>query len=73
MDALAGQTGAGDAFCGGFLAGYRATYDGLQAALTGNISAAMMLEGNHPFYPLDALPGLAKARLEALRETVRKA
>ncbi len=32
-------TGAGDAFCGGFLAGYRSSYDPLQAALTGNISA----------------------------------
>ena len=65
-------TGAGDAFCGGFLAGYRSTYDPLQATLTGNISAAMTIEGSHPFYALDALPGLAKARLESLQETVRK-
>jgi sugar/nucleoside kinase (ribokinase family) len=66
-------TGAGDAFCGGFLAGYRSTYDALQAAMAGNISAAMTVEGSYPFFALDALPGLAKARLEALRETVRKA
>lgn len=66
-------TGAGNSFCGGFLAGYRSTYDPLQAVLTGNISAAMTVEGNHALYALDALPGLAKARLEALRETVRKA
>lgn len=66
-------TGAGDAFCGGFLAGYRSTYDPLQAVMTGNISAAMTIEGTHPFYALDALPGLAKARLEALRDTVRQA
>jgi cytidine kinase len=66
-------TGAGDAFCGGFLAGYRSTYDPLQAALTGNVSAAMTIEGTHPFYALNAMPGLSKARLEALRETVRKA
>ncbi len=65
-------TGAGDAFCGGFLAGYRSTYDPLQAALTGNISAAMTVEGMHPFYALDALPGLAKARLDSLRDTIRK-
>jgi sugar/nucleoside kinase (ribokinase family) len=70
---VADPTGAGDAFCGGFLAGYRSTYDALQAALAGNISAAMTIEGNHPFFALDALPGLAKARMEALRETVRKA
>ena len=70
---VADPTGAGDAFCGGFLAGYRSSYDPLYAALTGNISASMVIEGSHPFYALDALPGLAKARLEALRDRVRKA
>jgi sugar/nucleoside kinase (ribokinase family) len=65
-------TGAGDAFCGGFLAGYRTSYDPLQAVLAGNASAAMVIEGSNPFYALDALPGLAKARTEALREMVRK-
>ena len=44
----------------------------LQAALSGSISAAMVIEGTHPFYSLDALPGLAKARMEALRDTIRK-
>jgi sugar/nucleoside kinase (ribokinase family) len=66
-------TGAGDAFCGGFLAGYRSSYDPLYAVLAGNISASMVIEGSNPFYALDALPGLAKARLEALRDRVRKA
>lgn len=66
-------TGAGDAFCGGFLAGYRGTYDPLQAVLTGNISAAMSVEGSYPFYALDGLPGLAQARLASLRETIRRA
>ncbi len=65
-------TGAGNAFCGGFLAGYRVSYDPLFAVLAGNISASMILEGIHPFYALDALPGLAKARLEALRDRVRR-
>jgi hypothetical protein len=65
-------TGAGDAFCGGFLAGYRSSYDPLYAALTGNISASLVIEGIHPFHALDALPGLAQARLDALRERVRK-
>lgn len=64
--------GAGDAFCGGFLAGFRRTYDPLQAALHGNISASLVVEGVGPFYALDALPGLADARLEALRQSVRK-
>jgi sugar/nucleoside kinase (ribokinase family) len=65
-------TGAGDAYCGGFLAGYRQTYDPVQAALFGGISASLVVEGSGPFYALDALPGLAQARLEALRETVHR-
>ena len=65
-------TGAGDAFCGGFLAGYRRTYDPLLAALHGNISASLVLEGHGPFYALEALPGLAQARLEALHQSVRR-
>jgi len=66
-------TGAGDAFCGGFLAGYRRTFDPLQAVLHGNISASITVEGYGVFYALDALPGLAQARLDALRQAVRKA
>jgi cytidine kinase len=69
---LVDPTGAGDAFCGGFLAGYRRSYDPLQAALYGNISASLVVEGIGPFYALDALPGLAQARLDALRQSVRK-
>jgi len=65
-------TGAGDSFCGGFLAGYRRTYDPLQAVLYGSISASLTIEGSGAFYALDALPGLAQARLEALKEGVRK-
>ena len=69
---LVDPTGAGDAFCGGFLAGFQRTYDALEAALFGNISASLVIEGIGPFYGLDALPGLAQARLEALRTAVRK-
>ena len=69
---LVDPNGAGDAFCGGFLAGYRRTYEPLQAALYGNISASLVVEGNGPFFALDSLPGLAGARLEALRQSVRK-
>ncbi len=65
-------TGAGDAYCGGFLAGYRQTYDPLQAALFGSISASLTIEGSGAFYALDALPGLAQGRLEALKTGVRK-
>lgn len=65
-------TGAGDAFCGGFLAGYRKTFDPLQAVLYGNISSSLTLEGSGPFYALEALPGLARARYEALAQSIRK-
>jgi sugar/nucleoside kinase (ribokinase family) len=69
---MADPTGAGDAFCGGFLAGYRNSYDPLEAALHGNVSASLKVEGSGAFYPLDVMPGLAQARLEALRDMVHK-
>jgi hypothetical protein len=65
-------TGAGDAFCGGFIAGYRKSYDPLEAVLYGNISASLVVEGHDPYYALDTLPGLPQARLDALRPSVRK-
>jgi sugar/nucleoside kinase (ribokinase family) len=65
-------TGAGDAFCGGFLAGYRHAYDPLEAVLHGNISSSLVVEGSGPFYAMEALPNLAQARLFALRDTVRR-
>jgi sugar/nucleoside kinase (ribokinase family) len=65
-------TGAGDAFCGGYLAGYRMTYDPLQAALYGNVSASLKVEGSGAFYPLEVMPGLAEARLSALKDLIRK-
>jgi sugar/nucleoside kinase (ribokinase family) len=69
---VADPTGAGDAFCGGFLAGFQQTNDPLMAALHGNVSASLTIEGSGPFYALNVLPGLTKARLYSLKETVRK-
>lgn len=69
---IADPTGAGDAFCGGFLAGYQKTQDPLLATLHGSISASLKLEGSGPFYPLDVLPGLAEARLHALQQLARE-
>ncbi|HLO31817.1 MAG TPA: carbohydrate kinase family protein [Anaerolineales bacterium] len=69
---LADPSGAGDAFCGGFLAGYCKNYDPLEGVLYGNISASLKVEGSGAFYPLDVLPGLAEARLGVLREMVRE-
>ncbi len=68
---MADPTGAGDAFCGGFLAGYKKAYDPLEAALYGNVSASLKVEGSGAFYPLNVLSGLAEARLEALKGLVR--
>ena len=69
---VADPTGAGDAFCGGFLAGYCRNYDPLEGVLYGNVSASLKLEGSGAFYPLDVLPGLAEARLNALKDMVRQ-
>jgi len=66
-------TGAGDAFCGGFIVGYLQDYDPVRAALYGNVSASLTLEGSGVFFALEALPGLAQARLETLKEIVREA
>jgi sugar/nucleoside kinase (ribokinase family) len=65
-------TGIEHAFCGGFLTGFRATYNALDGVLSGNISASLASEGSGPFYALDAMPGLARYRMAALRDLVRK-
>jgi hypothetical protein len=70
---VADPTGAGAAFCGGFLAGFRRAYDPLQAALHGNISASLAVEGSGALYPIDAMPGLADARMQALKDMVKRA
>jgi len=69
---IADLTGAGDAFCGGFLAGFQQRSDPLMAALYGSVSASLTIEGSGPFYALGVLPGLAKARLHWLKEAARE-
>lgn len=64
-------TGAGDAYCGGFLAGLQRTGDPLEAGLWGSVSASLALEGSDALHALGAAPGLAEARLEALRPSAR--
>ncbi len=65
-------TGAGDTFCGGFLAGYRRTYDPLQAVLHGGVAASLAVEGVGAFYALGVLPGLPEARLTVLQDSYRE-
>lgn len=69
---LVDPTGAGDAVCGGFLAGYCRTYDPLQGVLYGNVSASLTIEGPGAFYALDVVPGLAEARRQALEGIVQE-
>jgi len=69
---FADPTGVGDAFAGGFLAGFLKTKDPVEAAIYGSVSASLKVEGSGPFYPLDVMPGLAEARLYALRERARE-
>jgi len=69
---LADPTGVGDAFGGGFMAGFCRNYDPLEGVLHGNVSASLKLEGSGAFYPLDVMPGLAEARLNVLRDMVRE-
>ncbi|MCS6909909.1 MAG: PfkB family carbohydrate kinase [Anaerolineales bacterium] len=64
-------TGAGDAYCGGFLVGLAETEDPVQAALRGTASASLVVEGVGALYALDSAAGLAQARLESLRHSVR--
>lgn len=64
-------TGAGDAYCGGFLVGLDLSGDPVEAALYGAVSASITVEGIGPLYALDALPGLAEARLHSLRPSAR--
>lgn len=66
------STGIGSAFCGGFLAGFRQTFDPLQAVLYGSVAASLVIEGSGPFFALQALPGLAEARLDHIQGTVRE-
>lgn len=65
-------TGAGDVFCGGFLIGYKKTFDPVQAVMYGNVAASFAVEGSGSFYANEVLPGLPQARLERLKDSIRR-
>lgn len=69
---IADPTGAGYAFDGGFLAGYCKNYDPLEGVFYGSVSSSLKLEGSGAFYLLDVLPGLADARLNAVKGLARE-
>jgi ribokinase len=68
--AVVDVTGAGDAYCSGFMVGLAATGDPLEAALRGSVSASVVIEGYGALYALETGPGLAPRRLEELRHAV---
>jgi len=59
-------TGAGDAFCGGFLVGLARTGDPVLAACLGTVSASFAVESVGALAALKADRDLARARLSAL-------
>lgn len=63
--------GSGDAFCGGFLANYKKSYDPLEACLAGNISSSLAMQTANPLFMADTLPGFTQARKESLRMMVQ--
>jgi sugar/nucleoside kinase (ribokinase family) len=69
---LKNVTGAGDSYCGGFLTGLAETENVIEAALRGSVSASIAIEGIGPMYTLEAMEGLAEARLESLKPAVRE-
>ncbi len=66
-------TGAGDAYCGGFMVGLQETGDPLEAALYGTTSASIVIEGFGALHALDIPEGTAYQRLQALKPHVRSA
>ena len=65
-------TGGGDAFCGGFIVGYAESYDPVRAALHGNVSASIALEGSGAFFALDACLGWPRRGLKRSRKLFGK-
>ncbi len=60
----------GDSFCGGFLVTWRSTYNPVESAITGCISASLAMEGFGGLFALDRNPGLAEARRTSLRRSI---
>lgn len=65
-------TGAGEVFSGGFMVGYKHTFNPVEAVLYGSVSASIAVENSGAFHSRFVLPSLAQARLERLQEMVRQ-
>ncbi len=62
-------TGAGDTYCGGFLAAYAGRPDAIDAARHGAVSASFAVEGRGALPLAHVDPAEARRRLEAVRPT----
>lgn len=66
-------TGAGDAFCGGFLAGLLATGDVVEAAVCGSVSAALVVETRDAIDALEHIKNFDRdQRAQILRSSIHK-
>jgi bifunctional ADP-heptose synthase (sugar kinase/adenylyltransferase) len=63
-------TGAGDAFCGGFMVGLATRADAVEAAVLGTVSASFAVEGLGGMHLLDVEPSRAESRRETLTKEV---
>jgi sugar/nucleoside kinase (ribokinase family) len=63
-------TGAGDAFCGGFMVGIALTGDPYEAALYGAVSASFLIEDFGALHALSVTPAMAQARLQTLQAEI---
>ncbi len=66
-------TGAGDAYCGGFMVGYAETKDPVIAACYGAVSASFVLQGFGALYALHYARSQAEARLADALERINPA
>jgi ribokinase len=65
-------TGAGDAFCGGFMVGYGETADPVLAACYGAVSASFVLQGFGALYALRFSRREAEARRDRLKHDIEE-
>lgn len=64
-------TGAGDTFCGGFMAGMESAGDPIEAAIRGTVSASFAIEDFGALHVLDADLAEAEQRAQWVRNRVR--
>jgi sugar/nucleoside kinase (ribokinase family) len=63
--------GCDEAFCGGYTAGQRQTYDPVDSIGYGCVSTSILLECTNPLTALKVLPELKLARLQAMRKLIK--